>query len=107
MSANESVRSLVFKHRIIEELNSHLVSMDENKVAKFNYGFIYAVACFFHYLSIFKDSNAKIVADKRVLGFWAKIVSLQQVQTVEQKAIELLANLASYKHNKNIFMGCQ
>lgn len=38
-----------------------LDSVDENKVAKFNYAFIYAVASFFHFLSLYKDSNAKII----------------------------------------------
>ena len=45
--------------------------------------------------------------DKRALGFWVKIVSMQQVETVEKKVVELLANLASYKHNKTTFMGSQ
>lgn len=36
------------------------ILVDENKVAKINYGFVYAVVCFFFYLSAFKETNVKI-----------------------------------------------
>lgn len=57
--------------------------MDENKVAKINYGLVYCVASFLCYMSEYKDTNAKIQNDKKLLDIWSRILALQQSQVVE------------------------
>lgn len=73
-------------------------------MVKINYGAVYAIVTFLSYLSAFKDTNSKVLADKKLIDTLAKLVGMQQSEVVEEKILDLLINLAAFKHSKSVFM---